>query len=274
MNPLGANLPKYSKSHFRHSASSNLLQFDQHSFIPARMRRGFTLVEISIVLVIIGLLIGGILVAQSMIETARIQSQIRQLEQFDIAISNFHQRYNSLPGDTRLMTLSGATTGDGDGLIEGTGFFNTQEMHNVWKHLSQSSILQDVYTNTPNSFSVGTHSPKLIISAYSGGELGVAVRSIAGLNKNYYTFIGSKINPTLTFYNEIHPNESVALDTKIDDGNGNTGIFVARKRSSGGDPAGWDDENIEGSSPQSCVDATGKYKSTGACVNRLELPQF
>ena len=55
----------------------------------SQTREGFTLVELSIVLVIIGLLIGGILVAQSMIGTTKIQALVRQIGQFDAAHNNF-----------------------------------------------------------------------------------------------------------------------------------------------------------------------------------------
>ena len=71
------------------------------------MKKGFTLVELAIVLVIIGLLIGGILAAQSMIQTARLQAQIRQINEFDIAVSNFVTKYNSIPGDSLLISPNG-----------------------------------------------------------------------------------------------------------------------------------------------------------------------
>ena len=64
-----------------------------------RQRSGFTLVELSIVLVIIGLLIGGILTAQSMIETANVNATVRQIGQFDAGVSNFKERFQYLPGD-------------------------------------------------------------------------------------------------------------------------------------------------------------------------------
>ena len=67
-------------------------------------KKGFTLVELSIVLVIVGLLISGILVGQSMIATARLQSAIRQLQQYDAAVTNFQTQYNQLPGDSKLFT--------------------------------------------------------------------------------------------------------------------------------------------------------------------------
>lgn len=64
------------------------------------MRKGFTLVELSIVLVIIGLLIGGILVAQSMIETAKGTRLVKDLQQYTIAINLYIESNHNLPGDS------------------------------------------------------------------------------------------------------------------------------------------------------------------------------
>jgi prepilin-type N-terminal cleavage/methylation domain-containing protein len=72
--------------------------------------KGFTLVELAIVLVIVGLLISGILVAQSMINTTRIQAFGRQIGQYDAAIANFQDKYKGLPGDS-LQTYTTARTG-------------------------------------------------------------------------------------------------------------------------------------------------------------------
>src|SRR5689334_12951196 len=76
------------------------------------MKRGFTLIELSIALVIIGLLIGGILAAQTMVATAKIGSFVAQLQQTDAVVSNFKTKYNYLPGDAP------AFGGDGDGIID------------------------------------------------------------------------------------------------------------------------------------------------------------
>ena len=60
---------------------------------------GFTLIELSIVLVIIGLLVGGVLEGQDLIKAAQIRSTISQFEQFDAAVNTFRTKYNNLPGD-------------------------------------------------------------------------------------------------------------------------------------------------------------------------------
>ena len=96
------------------------------------LKKGFTLVELSIVLVIIGLLIGGLLVGQSMIRTAKMGAFIRQIGQFDIAVSNFRTKYGYLPGDSPYHTAAG----DGDGFVYYSRFRNFRKLMRSFAHLA------------------------------------------------------------------------------------------------------------------------------------------
>ena len=72
------------------------------------MNNGFTLIELSIVLVIIGLLIGGILVGQSLIQSAAINATVSQIQQFDASTMAFKSKYKYLPGDAPAFGGDGA----------------------------------------------------------------------------------------------------------------------------------------------------------------------
>src|SRR5713101_5855001 len=84
---------------------------------------GFTLVEIAIVLVIIGLLLGGILKGQEMITQAKIKNVIDDLNGITVAITSYQDRYRALPGDdknaTTRWTTQAPASGDGDGVMLG-----------------------------------------------------------------------------------------------------------------------------------------------------------
>lgn len=106
------------------------------------MRKGFTLVELSIVLVIIGLLIGGILVAQSLIASAKVSKVIRDLKQYEIAFHQFESRFKQTPGDSDLFQPQG----DDDGQIVTnslgcSGALGRSEELNIWGHLTQARML-------------------------------------------------------------------------------------------------------------------------------------
>jgi len=60
---------------------------------------GFTLVEMSIVLVVMGLVIGGVFVGQDMIESAKVKAQLNQIEKYQTAVNLFETKYNYIPGD-------------------------------------------------------------------------------------------------------------------------------------------------------------------------------
>ena len=100
----------------------------------ARTRiEGFTLIELSIVLVIIGLIVGGVLTGQSLISAAEVRAQISQIEKYNSAVNTFRSKFNALPGDMRPelvsqfgfmpgdVTCNGLSAGtrDGNGLIDG-----------------------------------------------------------------------------------------------------------------------------------------------------------
>src|ERR1700746_416796 len=83
---------------------------------------GFTLIELSIVLVIIGLIVGGVLVGQDLIRAAEVRATISQIEKYNTAVNTFRGKYNALPGDLNAAAATafgfsgrGIPPGAGDG---------------------------------------------------------------------------------------------------------------------------------------------------------------
>jgi len=85
-------------------------------------QQGFTLIEMSIVLVIIGLIVGGVLAGQTLIRAAQIRGVIKEEMQFETAVRIFMMKYDCLPGDCANASqfLPGVTNGDGDWSICGS----------------------------------------------------------------------------------------------------------------------------------------------------------
>jgi len=95
-------------------------------------QNGFTLVEIAIVLVIIGLLLGGVLKGQEMIKNAEIRSVITDVQGLTTAMYAYRDRYNALPGDDKnaivnSSSATGVAIGNGDGQIKVAGGLKEDE---------------------------------------------------------------------------------------------------------------------------------------------------
>ena len=146
-------------------------------------KSGFTLIELSIVLVIIGLIIGGVLTGQDLINAATIRAQISQIENYQTAVHTFELKYGYLPGDIPDPTASAfgfgargglAGQGDGNGLIEGrdtlvgttcTDYYNTYpncggnqvgETTTFWVDLSTAGLIKGVFNRaSPTSLNAG-----------------------------------------------------------------------------------------------------------------------
>jgi len=119
-----------------------------------RRQSGFTLIEIAIVLVIIGLLLGGILKGQELITQGRIRNVANDFQSVAAAINLYQDRYRALPGDDAGAEVRwGATTtsnGNGNGIIEGN--YNsttaTEESRLFWQHLRLAGLVGGAATDT------------------------------------------------------------------------------------------------------------------------------
>lgn len=134
------------------------------------MKAAFTLIELSMVLVIIGLLIGGILVGKDLIKSSENRAYVSQLVKYTAAVNTFKTKYNCLPGDCANITDYGFTNnGDGNGMVSGlstqpswsnadytinqsdtsvssyTSWLNIEADY-FWKHLRSASLIPE-YTN-------------------------------------------------------------------------------------------------------------------------------
>ena len=108
---------------------------------------GFTLVEIAIVLVIIGLLLGGILKGQEMITQAKIKNIINDFNGVTVAVTSYQDRYRAIPGDdpnaTTRWTTQSPASGNGNGIVAGKynavvasgAPTSAQESNLFWQHL-------------------------------------------------------------------------------------------------------------------------------------------
>lgn len=134
--------------------------------------KGFTLIELSIVLVIIGLLVGAIVGGQAIMGAAKISAVVTQMGQFDIAVTNFQTKFDHLPGDSNVHT----PVGDADGYIENstinawlappsaTHVSHDEEVANFWKHLQDSGFLSSYPTfsaDTSSGLDAGVHMPQI-----------------------------------------------------------------------------------------------------------------
>jgi prepilin-type N-terminal cleavage/methylation domain-containing protein len=190
-----------------------------------KKQQGFTLIEIAIVLVIIGLLLGGVLKGQELINTARVRALNNSIDGITAAWFSFQDRYRAFPGDysQASINLPGAPTdGDGNGLVGDAGAVDSpSERAMVWMHLEAAGYITGGYNNA-------------LATVANANEYGCPVTVCpdngfgSGMNLNYGELrqaqTGTNAHELIT--GRGIPVEVLAeLDRKVDDGNAGTGAM-------------------------------------------------
>ena len=188
-------------------------------------QHGFTLIEIAIVLVIIGLLLGGVLKGQELITSARVRNIISTQDGIKAAYFGFQDRYRALPGDypgpqanANIPNVGATLGGDGNGQIT-VNAAGANEPTLAWMHLSHAGFLTGNYTMTaPTDLASTTNSP---INPYN------ALLQI--IHDNVYGIVAgdpaATIRPNIKTGNQIPVDILTEIDRKIDDANAGRGTF-------------------------------------------------
>lgn len=181
---------------------------------------GFTLIELAIVLVIIGLLLGGVLRGQELINSAKVKNMARDFQNVQVYIYGYQDKFKALPGDDpAAVTHVGATTdGDRDGLIEGDWDtqLNNTESCNFWQHVRLAGLAPG--PTVVNCAAGNTYQP---VNA-DGGLIGI--QSVSGFaDINVLPTAGGISGAYVVCSNAILGKFAKQLDTTLDDGVGDTG---------------------------------------------------
>ena len=212
---------------------------------------GFTLVELAIVMIIIGLLIGGILKGQELITNARVSSTVAQAKAVESGISGFRDKYNAVPGDidapaTRLPNCTNACATAGTGGTINNGAIEPQnpgaaagvgtETGLSFIHLGAAGFIGGIQPATA-ALGAGASNPTTplggswAMSSFNGTATSVTV--LAGVPAGIYMLAkGAAVGAVAGADNNqvMTPSNARTIDTKLDDGRPATGTV----RSAGG----------------------------------------
>ena len=184
-----------------------------------RKQSGFTLIEIAIVLVIIGLLLGGVLKGQELITSARVRNLISQQDGVKAAFYGFLDRYRAYPGDyaqasTNITGVLNTSDGNGNGQIQSTALGGAIDEHiAVWEHLSKAGFINGSYTYAAATLSPAT-SPSNPYAMF-----------LVLIYDNVFDPVGGAARHNLKTGNQIPADILAEVDRKIDDGLATGGSF-------------------------------------------------
>lgn len=220
-------------------------------------RSGFTIIELSIVIVIIGLLIGGVMVGKDLTRASEVRATLSQIEQYNTAIHTFRSKYNGIPGDLKYTEAKGFGLysitytgymgypgyGDGDGIIRSAnGSATPSTVTNLygeplifWRHLSDAQLISGRYGQALNSAAeaAGISGMDAMNTFLPAAKLTGSTIAVGSPRDGRNYFLLAKVTATLgvgafgASENPLTAYEAYTMDSKIDDGLPATGSIFA-----------------------------------------------
>ena len=185
-----------------------------------RKQQGFTLVEIAIVLVIIGLLLGGILRGQELIQNARVRNIIDQQNGIKAAFFGFQDRFRMIPGDLTATQMAQVGYGVVAGSMPGTGTIDGVDSPLAFQNITVTGFIScQTCTATAAAASDIANSP---VNVY-GGALQLVTDNVFSAAGQYTGVVSARHN--IKTGNLIPGNVLAEADVKIDDAVPNNGQF-------------------------------------------------
>ena len=213
-----------------------------------RHQSGFTLVEIAIVLVIIGLLLGGILKGQELVQNARVRNLADQQNAVAAAYFAFQDRYRALPGDyaaaqANIPNVIASPACAAPACVQGNSQITGEERVFAWHHLTNAGFIAcPVCAANPAATAATPGANNSLVNAYNGFMT-------LEWNNNYAVVapaVAANVNHLKSGL-QIPSNIMAEVDRKLDDGSPVTGHF----RNSGTSPP----------APAACVTATNDWQA-------------
>lgn len=223
--------------------------FNKIMISPTHEEKGFSLIEMTIVLLIIGVLVGGVLVGQNLLKSSAMKDLMVDMDYYSTATKTFQDKYNATPGDmltasTTFGALDGTTgstvpcystvpsgkltcNGNGNGRLD-----ITNEQVLFWNHLSNAGVIKGAFTTAAAFPLSSSNSPATRVdnTYLAVGYLDINPNSAVFFDGTYGNFfgIGTFFNDSSTrsVYNpSISPGQAQEVDNKMDDGKPGVGII-------------------------------------------------
>lgn len=212
-----------------------------------RYCRGFSLVELSIVLVILGLLVGGVFVGQTLIRASELRSVTAEHSRYTAAINAFRNKYMAWPGDmsnaqsfwgiqdptpatcaAQASTTTATCNGNGDGNV--LYWSGSDEEARAWQHLANAGMIEGSFTGV-GAVPASSFAPTM---KFGSGNNWYMRTSIAASSGGVSSFAWPALGNMLFVYGEttlvtFRPEDAWNIDSKMDDGKPNGGKVLASK---------------------------------------------
>lgn len=185
--------------------------------------KGFTLVELAIVMIIIGLLVGGILKGQELIKSAEVSRAVTELKSMQAAIEVFRSEYRAFPGDmTKASIVLNPLAGNGNG----DGKLDHAEGPLAFQHLALAQLIDGNFNNEVGPS--GEWVPGLTVPEGPANQSGYWFAWV----DDHYDFTGNIIEYAMpigsyVMASVLSPRDAQRIDIKIDDDNPTTGNLFA-----------------------------------------------